>query len=287
MGSITPKRRLPGAPLQTTWAFWLALAGVGGVITLFFVLGLRGWPGSPDSCLLHSPDTCYCERADLSNFVRQPANTWSNLGFIASGLLILWRVGHPRPRRLPAANPLAQPGAYAIGYGLVVVALGPASMFFHGSQRAWGGWLDLFSMMLYSTFLLVYNLVRIRHASGRVFLTAYVPLVLAQGLANALVPKSGQLLFGGTIVLVLVLEAAILRRGVGGLHRQGWPWLAAALLTFAGAYGGVWLWSNTAGPWCVPSSLIQGHALWHLLCAVSTGCFYLYLCTETSTNTSP
>jgi len=280
---VTPDLRLRGTAPRTRWAFWLALAGVVGVIALFFALGTGGWPGSPDSCLLHSPDTCYCERADPLDWVRQPANTWSNLGFVAMGLGILWQVGHPRPRRQAVANPLAQPSLYAIGYGVIVVALGPASMFFHGSLRAWGGWLDLFSMMLYSTFLLVYDLVRIRHASWRVFLAAYMPLVLAQGLANAWVPKSGQLLFGGTIVLVLGLEATILWRGVGGIHRQGRPWLVAALLTFAGAYGGVWLWSNTAGPWCVPSSLLQGHALWHLLCAVSTGCFYRYLCTESRT----
>jgi hypothetical protein len=255
-----------------------ALAGVVGLLALLLALGAQGWPGAPDVCLARTPDTCYCENYTRPGPIKQPANTWSNFGFIAAGLLVLGQAGRRRPAA--PANPMTVPGFYATLYGGLVVFLGPASMFFHASLRAWGGWIDLVSMMLYSSFLLVYDLVRIRRAARRVFLAIYLPLVAGQGLADALVPKSGQLLFGAGIVAVLLLEARILRGQVPGLRRQGRPWFAAALGLFAAAYRGVWLWTNTAGPLCDPHSLLQGHAVWHLLCAASTLCLYQYLRTE-------
>lgn len=266
---------------RSLWSYrplGVAVAGVVGLLALLVALGARGWPGPPDVCLARAPDTCYCENYTRPGPIKQPANTWSNLGFVAAGLLVLGQAG--RRRAVPPANPMAGPGFYATLYGGLVVFLGPASMFFHASLRAWGGWIDLVSMMLYSSFLLVYDLVRIRGASRRVFVAIFLPLVAVQALADALVPKSGQLLFGAGIAGVLVLEALILRGRVPGLRRQGRPWFAAALGLFAAAYGGIWLWSNTAGPLCDPDSLLQGHALWHLLCAASTLCLYRYLRTE-------
>jgi hypothetical protein len=269
---------------RTLWPYrpiGLAGAGVVALLALLLTLGTRGWPGAPDVCLARQPDTCYCENYTRPGPIKQPANTWSNLGFVAAGLLVL---GQTRRLRRPArVNPMTAPGFYATLYGALVVFLGPASMFFHASLRAWGGWIDLVSMMLYSSFLLTYDLVRIRGASRRVFVAIYLPLVLAQGLADALVPKSGQLLFGAGIAGVLVLEGLILSGHVPGLARQGWPWFVIALGLFAAAYGGIWLWSNTAGPLCDPDSVLQGHALWHLLCAASTLCLYQYLRTEQRT----
>ena len=32
---------------------------------------------------------------------------------------------------------------------------------------------------------------------------------------------------------------------------------------------GVWIPSQTGGLWCIPESWLQGHALWHVLCAVA------------------
>jgi hypothetical protein len=34
--------------------------------------------------------------------------------------------------------------------------------------------------------------------------------------------------------------------------------------------------SRTGGFLCDPDSLLQGHAVWHLLCAGTTGSIYLY-----------
>jgi hypothetical protein len=57
------------------------------------------------------------------------------------------------------------------------------------------------------------------------------------------------------------------------------PWFWAGLGIFAVAFA-IWNVSRTGGAWCSPESLLQGHALWHLLSAVSVGCFYLYFRAE-------
>jgi len=38
--------------------------------------------------------------------------------------------------------------------------------------------------------------------------------------------------------------------------------------------------SRTGHPLCVPDSIIQGHAIWHILCSVSTGAMFIYFYTE-------
>ncbi len=41
-------------------------------------------------------------------------------------------------------------------------------------------------------------------------------------------------------------------------------------------FGGVviWAFSRTGGPWCDPRSLIQGHAIWHVVAAVTVELLY-------------
>jgi hypothetical protein len=38
--------------------------------------------------------------------------------------------------------------------------------------------------------------------------------------------------------------------------------------------------SDTGKPWCEPDSVVQGHALWHLLTAATTVILFFYLGTE-------
>ena len=57
------------------------------------------------------------------------------------------------------------------------------------------------------------------------------------------------------------------------------PWFWAGLGSFVVA-NAVWNVSHTGGPWCSPHSLLQGHALWHLLSALAVWCFYLYFLAE-------
>ena len=52
-----------------------------------------------------------------------------------------------------------------------------------------------------------------------------------------------------------------------------------AVASFLTAFA-IWLPSLTGGPLCDPESWIQGHAIWHLLCACAAGAVFLYYRSE-------
>ncbi len=57
------------------------------------------------------------------------------------------------------------------------------------------------------------------------------------------------------------------------------PWYWLGFAAFFTAYA-IWLTGTDTHPWCSPDSLVQAHAIWHLLGAVATWCFFLFLRTE-------
>ena len=75
----------------------LALAASTAVVALALVVSgaFHGWLG-PDA----GRGDGFCEAA-VSGWVRQPANTWSNLAFVAAGLAVAWRAGAPDGRLWP------------------------------------------------------------------------------------------------------------------------------------------------------------------------------------------
>jgi hypothetical protein len=259
---------------------WGGLAAVVLALVLFFIPAALGWPGTPDSCTTDVPNTCYCENfVRPGEWVKQPANTWSNLGFITVGLLILWQIGNDRATPATQPNPMITATAYALGYAAVALFLGPGSMFFHGSLTQWGGWIDTYSLILFGSFGLLYALARIFDWSGTLFVLLYVGVNIVLGIFTWFVDGTGTPFFAVLVAAWVLTEGVILWRKPGGLQRD-WPWLGAALGTFAVALV-IWSLSQTGRPLCNPDSLIQGHAIWHIMSAVVAGCVFLYLRTET------
>ena len=111
-----------------TWRTW-STAWLGRVImqVMFFALiGLlsrNGYPGGPDECL--RLDDCYCE-APRPGMAAQPANAWSNLGFVLVGLAVLADTSRRRspgsPARMEADRRYPPPlrgGGHLPGHGLL------------------------------------------------------------------------------------------------------------------------------------------------------------------------
>jgi hypothetical protein len=70
--------------------------------------------------------------------------------------------------------------------------------------------------------------------------------------------------------------------GIGGIDRDNG---SAILLFVAGAFVFAVAFliqqrSNTGKPWCQEESIVQGHAIWHLLTAATTVILFFYLGTE-------
>lgn len=62
-------------------------------------------------------------------------------------------------------------------------------------------------------------------------------------------------------------------------RRRYTPWFWTGLAAFLVAYS-IWLTGTATHPWCRPDSVVQAHAIWHLLSALATWCFFKFLRTE-------
>lgn len=247
-------------PLPTT------VAVAAGSIALLALAVAEGWLG-PDV----GRGANFCERAH-AGAVAQPANTLSNLGFVVSGLLI---ARHAQRRHTDAAHSThVMSTTVATVFACVVVLLGPGSAAMHATQSEWGGHLDMLSMYLVAGFAAAWAWVRWARRGTGSFVTAYVACVAACELVGLwpepipVVHYSGNLAFGVLLVAAVVLETALWRRDeTDRAFRYGVVALVSMLVAFA-----IWLLSNAG--WCDPDSLLQGHAAWHLLCAVAA--YWLY-----------
>lgn len=233
-----------------------ASAVAAGSIALLVLAVGQGWLG-PDV----GRGANFCEAA-RDGPVRQPANTFSNAGFVVAGLLVARRAG-----RLPDGAVMSQ--TVATFFACVVVLLGPGSAAMHATQSEWGGHLDMLSMYLVAGFAASWAWVRWTRRGTTAFASAYAACVAACELVGLwpepvpVVHYSGNLAFGVLLVVAVVLETRLWRRGEASIvFRDGVVALVAMLVAFT-----IWLLTNAG--WCDPHSLLQGHAVWHLLCAVS------------------
>ena len=195
----------------------IASAVAAGSVVLLVVGVTQGWLG-PDV----GRGANFCEAA-RHGLVRQPANTYSNLGFVVAGLLVARRAAH-----LPHDAVMSR--TIATFFACVVVLLGPGSAAMHATQSEWGGHLDMLSMYLVAGFAAARAWVRWVRRGTSAFVTAYVACVAACEVAGLwpdpvpVVHYAGNLAFG---VLLLF----------GFFAGLGWPYYAGlALIAVALVY---------------------------------------------------
>ena len=235
---------------------WLALA--------------RGWLGADVG---RGGD--FCEAA-VGGLLRQPANTWSNAGFVLAGLLIARQAG----RDLVPGAVLTRPLATA--YAVLVVLLGPGSAAMHASQSALGGHLDTTSMYLLASFVAAYALARHRGLGRAGFGGLFVVLLVGCELVGSwstplpVVMFAGNLAFGVLLLTGIVVEVLLARRPE---HSIDLRWGAAAIGAMVVAFL-IWSAAKDGGPLCDPGSLVQGHGVWHLLGAVAAYCLFRLYASE-------
>ena len=250
---------------------------VHGKIALFVLIALvslalafvnYSWVSwQPATCL---PNNCFCESL-RDGFIRQPINTYSNLAYVLVGLLILAHARHSDAR----ANWMSSQRAYPIVFGGATVAIGVGSFFYHASLTFLGQWLDLMGMYLFAGFALLYNLARLRPMRGTTFALGYVAMNAMLGYLLIVNPFVRRQVFAGMIWVVLALEALVL---LVERPRMKTRYLIGALVSLIVAYG-VWM-LDESRVWCDPTSVLQGHALWHFATAAAAGLLYLYYRSE-------
>ncbi len=245
---------------------------------LLLLVGWNGWPGIVGSSALE-----YCE-ALADGMIKQPANTWSNLAFVAAGLGVGWYAGGQlaRPDLHLPRNRITTIPLYPMLYATAAALVGPMSMALHASATTWGGKLDVMSMFAWAAFCLMYAIARLRDLSERSFVRGYLALLATLTILFLASPiaGSGSALFGLTIAAFAFVEFAIWWRRPQ--LRSARSWLVASGAIFAVALF-IWWMSHTGHPWCDPQSVVQGHAAWHVLDGIAMVTVYLFFRSESFT----
>jgi hypothetical protein len=207
---------------------------------------------------------------------------------IVAGLLVLLAADRQRRATSVAPNPMASGGPLAVFYGGLVLWLALGSIAFHGSLSRVGGWLDTLSLIMFITFVLLYDCSRIGRWNDLArFVGLYALTNVPLAVATWSIDGSGTIIFGALVVGAVSVNVAILFARPGGVRRKAAPWFVLTLGTFVLATI-VWRLSWSGAPLCDPASALQGHAIWHVLAMAVTPLFlFLYLRTETGSPSRP
>lgn len=257
-------------PIIFTATLLVALASFG----LFMAAVVFGWMGP-------SKDVggAFCEAA-RPGLIKQPANTWSNIGFITAGLVMAWQL--MRGVFNQNSNPFTRTTFTPIFFSSLAVLLGPGSMAMHATETHTGGALDMLSMYLIAAFTTSYAFQRFFKWGAWQFTLVFVAVIAVcewAGTIHGYIPfihYAGNLAFAIFITITVVVEALnSFVRKLAHEQKYGLYSLASIVLAFI-------IWQNwlDGSPLCDPGSLIQGHAMWHLLDALSVYFLFRFYVSE-------
>lgn len=224
----------------------------------------------------------YTEAIHAADLFRTRANTWSNLAYIFVGLYAIafgLFDGCSKPRE--SGGYLSRTPAMSCLFGIACCTLGIGSGVFHASLTRWGQQLDVGAMYAPLLMCIAINVGR------------YVPTLRLPGKPQPVKTWPALALVALTISFLLyyfkwsmssaqVLPVHILIVAAFALIDWIPPrravteflWLVAAAGSLALAIYCRQL--DVLGRFSSPDSWLQGHAVWHLLTAITLGSMYLY-----------
>lgn len=215
------------------------------------------------------PDRVFCEFAS-GGTVQQPLNSWSSLAFVIIGL---WVARRASIDALPSPNlsPVRRNKGYGLLFGVALIIMGIGSWWFHASLTYVGHFADVAGMYFVGGFLFSYALSRLFKLNCKTFFILYAVVVIPLVYMQWSHPEASRVTFGSLVLSALLIEVIA--------HRSLTNWFFIGALASLALGFGIWLLDET-GVACSPESCWQGHAMWHVLTAVSTMMSYLYYLSE-------
>ena len=211
---------------------------------------------------------CFCEIPRAGELILQPANSWSSFGFVAVGFWIILIAGRPSPRTPFAAFP-------AIWFALTAILIGVGSFLLHATLTLWGQFWDVVGMYLFSAFTLTYAFRRWRALGDTTAVLLYLALcTILIGFLIA-IPETRRWLFAVVLIADIAVEMTFARPKRPGVEVR---WYLYGIALQAAAFA-IWI-ADLTRTLCDGNSLIQGHAVWHLLNAAAVWCGYRYYRSE-------
>ena len=236
-------------------------------ITIFLSLNPNTWESwNPATCLKTG---CFCEASNTQSPIRQAANTYSSLAFVFSGIFII--VSARKGNRFSVG--------YSILMALASIIVGVGSAFYHASLTFIGQFFDVFGMFLLAAFMLVYAFERIWKLRINTTLGLFLTINIFLSWLQIAIPDTRRYAFALVLIIALVFEYYFRTKDKPQINVR---LLQIGISLLAGAYI-IWILDNTRTI-CFERSLLQGHAIWHILGAISEWFLYRYYASEAKSN---
>jgi len=243
------------------------------VLVLFYIALITGWFGIPNGA-----GGNFCENA-RDGLILQPANSYSNIGFVISGLVCAWMLSH---QEINKSGFFFKHPFIPLFYCLVTVLLGPCSMAMHATETHRAGLFDMNSMYLFGSFMFSFALARFFSLNSFLFISIYLISLLLCNIAGTYRNLFGTGFYPGSAAFGLVCSLGMLFEFLN--YKKFRPviqfrFAVYCSLCFLLAFY-VWHFGWDGHCFCNPDSLFQWHGVWHLLCGLSTYFLFRYYISE-------
>lgn len=201
----------------------------------------------------------FCE-AMICGYIRQPANTFSNIAFVICGLILL-----KNEKQVSTFGPFHM-------MGIAAILIGITSGIYHASMTFFWQFFDVSSMFMLILLAVNFNLLRLGWIQSKQFpLTYSSMLLISMGLMLFFQGKSGEWIFAIEVALSVFLEYLIYKQKKSSNFKNLTKAIGVFLLAFL-----IWT-GDIRGWWCDPDNhILQGHAIWHILNAIAIWFLYLF-----------
>ena len=257
MPHITPREW----GLAVAWSVLAALLTTG-------VLALLGPDYSRFAAATCTATHCFCETPRLGALIMQPSDSWSAYGYVVVGFLMIVLARAPQWDS-------AFPRMAATTFGVTAIVVGIGSVLLHATLTLWGQFLDVLGMYLVGSFLLVRAVARWQSIPDRIAIVMYLAVCAALVTVLIVEPEVRRWLFAVVLIVAIFIELVFARPlRNGALLRFYLFGILAKAVAFT-----IWI-LDQRGTLCAPGSIVQGHAVWHLLGALSIWLSFSYYRSE-------
>jgi hypothetical protein len=197
----------------------------------------------------------WCEET-LCQWISEPANTWSNLGYLIVGLFVTYIAFSKKYHRN-----LKQ-------FGPIIFLMGAGSFYYHQSNFYTSQIVDFVGMFFFVGWAIGMNLIRLGKLKYQNLLKFNLGLSAFYTLAMHIMYKTGVKF--QIIVLIsgfLIIGTEILARKIKQVE---YKWFYLTIITLIAAFS--FSISDNRRIWCNPTDhswIGQGHAMWHWIASIA------------------
>lgn len=227
----------------------------------------------------------FCEQVHINSPFRQPVNTFSNIVYLLTAVIIL--TGLWKSRHANTKGHLSESNIFCVLFLIVLLYVFFASTFYHASLIGIAHTLDYSAVFSFSLFPIMFLLYQWRFKRKKVLgdterrkseirvLLVFVFVNLGLAL---LTPKGKEHIVAILLVLLFISSAII--TAIIEKHKPGIDYLIYTIIAVIVA--ALWFEFDKNKIACNPKIFFQPHSLWNIFIGLSAFWFYVYMRSERS-----